>query len=221
MIVDKVIQMLSSGGIRAEAAFPGERISRITEPVAAVSLKKADLEDQIATVLVEVFGPQESGGYLCQKQALQVCAILEEEGGICSQGGCDYISKGHVFRVPVEATFRGAARANDLVSVPKFTVTTGELPLSYACGFSAEQSQKSTSTLLDGAPWDFTVEEFFPWGVEDTLSVEEPFDMNVACMGIVERYQNCMWTNRKRIAETLGIRQIRKGTAASRIHTSE
>ena len=31
MIVDKVVQLLSEGGIPAEAAFPGERITRISE----------------------------------------------------------------------------------------------------------------------------------------------------------------------------------------------
>ena len=40
MIVDKVVSLLQEEDIRAEAAFPGDRITRITEPVAAVSLEK-------------------------------------------------------------------------------------------------------------------------------------------------------------------------------------
>ena len=221
MIVDKVITLLSEGGIRAEAAYPAERITRVEDPVAAVSLEKADLDKQTVAVLVEIFGPQEKGGYLCQKKALDACAILEGAGAVCSQGGCDFVSKGNVFRVPVTAVFQGIARADSIESIPKYTIVTGPLTLSYACGFSAEQEVTTTATNLQTAPWEFTVEEFFPWGVQATLEADEPFDLFVSCMGKAEQYEMCKWTHRKRIAEQKGIRQIRTGKATGRSITSE
>lgn len=221
MIVDQVIQFLADGGIQAEAAFPGERITRIVGSVAAVSLSGADLDDRTATVLVEVFTAQENGGYPCQKKALQVCAILEAEGAVCSQGSCEFLSKGHVFRVPVKATFRGTARDNDLEAPPMFAVMAGIRTLTYAVGFSAKQTLGATDTSLENSCWEFTVEEFFPWGQIDTVSTEEPFELKLKCMGNVEVYENATWISRKRTAEDKGIRQIRVGKALSRTITSE
>lgn len=216
MIVDKVTQLLIAQGIRAERAFPTERIARITEPVAAVSLEKADLDARTAVVLVEILAPQESGGYLCQTKALEACAVLETAGAACSQGGCDFLSKGHLFRVPVKAVFQGVARADDMEAVPQFTIKTGSLTLSYACGFTAKQVLSSEDNSLQSEPWELTVEEFFPWGTMDTLVAEEPFRLQLKCMGKTEQYENCRWTSRKRTVEEKGIRQFRTATAASR-----
>ena len=221
MIVDRVILLLSSEGIPADVSFPPERITRITETVAAVSLEKAELADRTATVLVEILTPKDRGGFACQKKALEACAILESAGAQCSQGSCEFYSKANVFRVSVKAKFRGIARATQMEEMPEYVITTGPLTLRYACGFFAEQKRQSANELLHTAPWEFTVEEFFPWGITDTLLPDEPFDMDVKCNGIVERYENCKWTYRKLSAEELGIRQIRKGTATSRIDTSE
>lgn len=208
----QVVSLLSAGGVRAEAAFPADRITRIVTPVAAVSLGEVDQEKSTVTALVEVLGPKESGGYACQQKALEVCNILADAGAVCRQGGCNFLSKGNVFRVQVEAVFSTAE---------PFTIATGEMVLSYASGFSAEQKVDSTYTSLQNALWEFTVEEFFPWGVQDTLGVEEPFQLDVRCAGNIERYEECTWTERKRVAEKTGIRQTRKGKANSRILTAE
>ncbi len=221
MIIEKVIRILSDGGIRADTAFPPERITRILEPVAAVSVDKVDLAERNATILVEIFGPKDSGGDVCQRKALQACEILEAAGAECVLEGCSFHNKGNMFRVPVRAKFRGALRAHSMEEMPKYTVTTGPFTLRYVCGFSAEQERVSPETVLQTAPWVFTVEEFIPWGVEDTLVAEEPFEMFVTCMGVVERFEQCKWIHRKRIAEDLGVRQIRKGTAIGRSLTLE
>ena len=220
MILDRVIALLSNGGIRADYAYPPERITRVEEPVAVVSLEKADLAERTATVLVEILAPKESGGGICQRKALNACALLEEDGAECSQGACEFLSKGNLFRVPVKAKFRGAVRAYSTEEVPKATITTGTLPLRYACGFFAEQERRASTTTLATAPWEFTIEEFFPWGIEDSLEAGEPFDVDVTCMGLVERFEECKWIYRKRIAEDLGIRQVRRGEAQRRILTS-
>ena len=208
----RVVSLLSAGGVRAEAAFPAERITRITEPVAAVSLGQVDQEKSTVTMLVEILGPKESGGYVCQQKAMTACTILADAGAVCKQGECAFLSKGNVFRVPVEAVFSTAET---------FTIATGALKLAYACGFSAEQKVDSTYTSLEEAPWEFTIEEFFPWGVVETLYVTGPFDLNLRCGSDIERYEECTWTERKRIAEKNGIRQIRIGKAVGRILTTE
>lgn len=220
LIIDEVVQLLNNGGIRADAAYPTESIRRVVDPVAAVSLAQADLQGRTAEVLVEILGPKESGGYLCQKTALEACAILEEAGAICCQDKCEFVSRSNLFRVPIKAVFRGTARYNDWEKVPQYKVVTGPLTLNYACGFSSKQVLNSTVTSLLDAPWEVTVEEFFPWGVEDSLEADEPFVMDLRCEGIIERFEKCVWTERKRVAEELGIRQTRKAKATGRILTS-
>lgn len=220
LIIDEVIQLLNDGGIRTDAAYPTESLRRVTEPVAAVSLSQADLQDRTAEVLVEILAPKENGGYLCQKTALQACAILEAAGAICRQSNCEFVSKANLFRVPVKAVFRGTARYNDLEKLPQYTVVTGTLPLDYVCGFSSKQVLSSTATSLLNAPWEITVEEFFPWGIEDSLEADEPFVTDLRCEGVVEQFLGCVWIERKRVAEELGIRQIRKATATRRLQTS-
>lgn len=221
LILDKVIGLLKNGGIRAEAAFPAESIHRITEPVAAVSLEKVNLGTHTTEVLVEVLAPKESGGYACQKKALEACTILESAGAVCCQDGCRFVGKANIFRVPVKAVFRGTARYNDLEELPEYTVTAGAMTLPYLCDFSAKQQTSSTVTSLQSAPWEVTVEEFFPWGVLNTLEPEEPFELRLHCMGNVECYEGCKWISIERIAEDLGIRQIRKAKATGRSITSE
>lgn len=212
LILEKVVKLLSNGGIRTENAYPAERITRITSPVAAVSLGEVDQEKDAVTVLVEIFGPKASGGYACQQKALEAGEILAGAGAVCRQGGCDFISKGNVFRVQVEAHFNGKKQ---------MTITTGELTLPYACSFSSEQVLDETVTSLYNAPWEFTVEEFFPWGVWNSLEAQEPFTLDLHVSGNIERFEKCVWTERKRITEQLGIRQIRKGKATGRTLTSE
>ena len=220
MIVDRAIALLSAGGIRADAALPAERITRVTEPVAAVSLYNADMDKCTATVMVEILSPVSGGGYLCQKKALEACAILEAAGAVCSQKGCEFLPKANMFRVPVMAAFHGIARADNMESPPGFTLIAGTETLTHVCGFSARQVRTNSENSMANTPWEFTVEEFFPWGTQDTIEAEEPFVLDLNYMGIIERFADCTWTQRKRIVEAKGIRQIRTGQAARRIITA-
>lgn len=209
--IAQVVQLLNNGGVRAEAAFPAEQITRIAEPVAAVSVMQAYPGKGSYTMLVEIIAPKESGGLACQQKALTACTILENAGAVCKQGSCDFRSKGNLFRVKVEAAFSTAAT---------FSVKLGGRTLPYACSFSAEQKASSSQGDLEGVEWEITLEELFPWGVQDTLVADEPFQLDVSSMGKIDRYEDCTWRERKRVADEKGIRQIRKGKAMSLIFTA-
>ena len=209
--IAKVVQLLNAGGVRAEAAYPAEMINRVIVPVAAVSLAQACPGKGSYTMLVEILAPKESGGLACQQKALETCTILENAGAVCTQGSCSFLSKGNLFRVKVEAEFS---------TVEKYTIVVGGRTLPYACGFSAQQKASTATGDLDGVMWEFTLEELFPWGVQDTLGAEEPFQLDIRCAGNIERYEGCVWLERKREAEQNGIRQIRKGKAMSLIFTA-
>ena len=207
-----LVEMLKSKGIRTEKAFPPEQISRVTEPVAAISLEETDSEKHTTTVLVEIFGPADQGGAVCQDKGAVVCAALESVGGVCKQGRCEFLAKANLFRVPVKAVFQ---------EDKQFTVAIGTSTLRYLTALSMEQTKSSSAESLDGSAWIFTLEEFFPWGKESTLGLTEPFELNVYYAGYVERYESCRLTERKRIPEALGMRQIRKGKASNRILTAD
>lgn len=209
--ITQVVRLLNAGGVRAEAAFPAEQITRVAEPVAAVSVLQACPGKGSYTMLVEILAPKESGGQACQQKALTACTILENAGAVCKQGGCDFHSKGNLFRVKVEAEFSTAET---------FTVKMDNRTLPYARSFSAEQKPNTANGDLDGAMWEITLEELFPWGVQDTLFAAESFELDICCMGKIERYEGCIWKERKRVAEEKGIRQICKGKAMSLIFTA-
>lgn len=221
MIVDQVVQLLHGGGIRTEAAYKAGQMDRVSETVAAVSLEKTEPEKYETVVLVELLSPKRSGGYACQKKALEACAILEAAGAVCTQGSCSFLRQSNLFRVPVKAAFQGIARAAALELPIQPVLIAGGITLDRLCGFSARQDVTGTNVSIYNGPWTFTVEEFFPWDVWNTLEPDEPFTMDLRCGENVERFERCVWTHRERIKETGGIRQIRKGKAEGRILTSE
>ncbi|MBE6933852.1 MAG: hypothetical protein E7462_02195 [Ruminococcaceae bacterium] len=211
--LDNLVSFLNANGVRSEEAYPGKAITRIVSPVAALSVDCVNQENRTITVLAEILSPQDEGGYPCQEKAMDVCNILSQAGGICRTGSCQFLNKAGVFRVPVWAVFH-------MDDTLPYTLRTGTLLLPYACGFSAYQETDKTITSIHDAPWVFTVEELFPWGVMDTMEVQEPFELILHRSAGNEEYTGCVWTKRKRIAEKDGIRQIREGISNKRFLTS-
>lgn len=215
-VIEYVVQLLNAGGVRAAAALPPGNLIRVTEPVAAVSLAGADTEKSSVTVLVEIVGPERLGGGVCQLKALDVCRILAAAGASCHQGSCGFLNKGNLFCVPVTAVCYGENSPDGWVPARKLSVQLGQVALTNAVSFSAEQVALEEHAL-DEAHWEFAVEEFFPWGTEESSDPTEPFALTVSIGGKTEQYQGCEITWRQRIAEETGIRQSRGGTATGRI----
>ncbi len=216
LILDQIVQRLNDNGIRAQAAYPPEFINRITSPVAALSIDEVDGKQHTVTLLVEILGPRTNGGRSTQIRALQAVEVLEEEGAVCRQGGCKFVSKSNVFRVPIWATFQGIARAEDMITFSGYQIMAGTIFMNHACGFTSWQELEDVEESLLNAPWKFQVEEFFPWGEEDTMEAAEPFNLEVRSNSGVETYLDSKWVGRKRIVEKRGIRQIREGLANNR-----
>lgn len=221
MIVDKVVALLASHNIRTEVACPPGRTDRVTGPVAAVSVEQVDGDAHTTTVLIEVLAPRASGGYACQKKALEVCTLLEADGAVCRQGKCSFVRHSDLFRVPVTAVFQGIARTNGMDTLARPVLTAGGMELTHLQHFSAQQEVIGSNATIYDSAWEFTVEEFFPWGVFNTLEPDEPFTMDLRHGGYIERFERCKWKTRQRITEPEGIRQIRTGKAEGRILTNE
>lgn len=214
-ILDTVITLLNDGGVPAAPAQPEEKMLIIHTPVAAVSIEKVDTALGSVTVMVEVVAPIKSGGKRCQKRALEVCRILREAGAECVQGNCTFHSRPALFRVPVTAVFYGTALAEDWIPrQAPYQVTLGNAVLLNLISFSAEQKVDEEYSDLDDAPWQFTLEEYFPTGTEEQEDPRAPFGVYIAKGDKEEVFTGCKMTSRQRTITPEGIHQIRKGRAS-------
>lgn len=216
LISEEIVELLCSNGIRAEIAYPGGEITRITSVVAAVSVHEVDQKNHTLTVLVDVLCPQQIGGYSSQTKAMEVCELLKAYGAVCRQGKCAFVKKASVFRVPVWAEFHGVVKESELPVPSKYKIKVGGMELRHLSAFSAEKKVNEPASFGE-AKWTVTVEEFFPWGTFNTLEPEEPFELDVISKGGLEQYLTCSWVRQKRIAEEMGVRQIREAVAKNRL----
>ena len=214
-ILNTVIDLLSDQGSPAAPALPKGNMLTIHAPVAAVSIEKVDTAERVALVMVEVVAPMQSGGVQCQNRALEVCRILSAAGAQCVQDSCSFDSRAALFCVPVTARFYGTATADDwipLADADRFTYKLNDTLLEYVQSFSASQAMDNNHEVLATAPLEFSLEEFFPFGVQEPEHPAEPFTLQVE----TEVYSGCTLTQWQRVYTAQGIQQIRKGIAALR-----
>lgn len=217
LILDMVVDLLNEGGLRAEAAQPAGNMTAVQSVVAAVSLEQVDQESGSVTVLVEMVGPAKDGGKRCQREALKAFEILRGAGGICRQEKCTFISKADMFCTPVTAVFYGTATAEDWQPRPSYEVDISGVSLPWVTGFSASQKVGEGETSLVDMGWEFTLEEYFPAGTEETVDDPvEPFEVTLSHGSRQETYIGCNIMARERVLEENGVRQVRRGTAQQR-----
>lgn len=217
LILDMVVDLLKEGGVRAEPAQPEGNMTAVQLAVAAVSLEEVDQESGSVTVLVEIVGPSKIGARKCQQKALEAFDILRAAGGICRQGKCTFVSKADMFCIPVTAVFYGRATAEDWQPRPSCEVAISGEALPWVSQFSAKQEMGEGGISLADMGWTFSLEEFFPHGVEiSEEDPEEPFEVTLSDGSRWESYTGCNIMSRERTLEEKGIRQVRRGTAAQR-----
>lgn len=222
-ILNTVLDLLTEGGISAAPAQPQGQMPRLHSGVAAVSIGKVDTAKETATVLVEVVSPMKNGAKQCQDKALKVCDLLSAAGAECVQSGCSFDSRAALFCVPVTALFHGKATADDWIpkeepeEIPKevWTISADGQTLLQVRSFSAKQAVDLQYKTLADAPWEFTLEEFFPEGTQEPAELQEPFSVHVS--GQV--FSGCTLTERRRVYTEQGIEQVRKGVATARTVT--
>lgn len=223
-ILELVLQKLREGGFRADLAYPGQRFSAITAPVAAVHIKKVERASQKVTVAVDVLVPAAMGGSGCEKEALGALEILHEAGADCVQDGCSYDPNAQVYRVTVQAVFiaggesAGEAGArvyiNGVEQIFTESVTaekTAEHQPQYKFGSSAPVGIREGAWL-----WEISLEERIPVGAEETAEQPEPFALQIVMDGKTETYSGCRWSTVRREFSQTGLRRVRKGIAALR-----
>ena len=215
-IVAKVIEILQAEDIRADEAYPGGRIPALTGPVAAVRLGKVDRAVRTTAVQVIVMSPSEQGGSICEATALRAIQALEDNGGLCQKGLCQFDNAADVFFIEITAEFLGVALEDKWSPGPGFAVTIGAQPLEWTTGFSIQRRTDDEITAIKDAQWTFTVEELLGPGSIDPPEPIEPFTLYVTRPLGDEVFSGCTWTSVKREDTIRGVSQVRTGVAKSR-----
>ena len=217
-IIGSVIDALKASDIRADEAYPGGRIPALTGPVAAVRLGKVDRAVRTTTVQVIIMSPAAQGGAVCEVTALQAIEALEEMGGTCVKGLCQFDDMADVFHTEISAEFFGVAKENDWDAGPGYAIKIGEQNMDWVIGFSIHRQTDKEITSIADAAWEFTMEELLGPGSIDPPDPSEPFTLVVKRETSRETFTGCTWTSVKRTDTIRGISQIRVGVAKKRVH---
>lgn len=214
VMVDTVVDGLSEAGLRAAAAYPGEKMPQLSAPVVAVGLEK--VENGVYTVRAEVLSPAQLGGTACEMYAEEARTALEGLGAVCSQSGIDYDGRTDLFRIPILGLFPAEEAEPPEEPALDLTMKLGQVRLNYITEFTAAQeTEDPTAAPLSGCGWTFRIRELFPPGTAESSTPAQPFTMTVSRTGREETYESCYLTSVKRNDAVGGLEQIRTGIAGS------
>lgn len=206
LMVENVISGLTAAGLRAAAAYPGEKMPYLAAPAVAVGLEK--VEKGVYTVRAEVLTPAFLGGEACEDCAETARTALEGLGAVCTQGAVRYDGRTDLFCIEILGRF---GDEQDL------TVKLGNVILENAVEFTASQeTEDPVAAPLSSCAWNFEIREVFDPGDVENAPPTEPFAVTVKRTGTTETFSDCYFTGLQRTDSAGGLEQIRTGAAGSR-----
>lgn len=227
-ILALVLRRLKEAGFAADAAYPGQKFPKVTEPVAAVHIEKVDRESQLVTLEVNVVAPASVGGTGCEVAALQATEALRRMGAVCVQNGCRYDGVAQVYVVPVLATFTAVTDADSCTVGPGFQIYINEKKVQFVTGFQEQWKREAQPEYAAGQleplgvsegprMWEIRLEEQIPAGAEEETEGTEVFRLKLVTAQRTEIYHSCRWTNTSREFTREGLRRIREGFAMDKV----
>lgn len=215
-IVESVITALCEAGIRADRAWPGQKMPAPEGVIAAVSLELADRAEKLEQVKVSVFAPSVMGGAGCEATGKQVCDILQAMGANCVQKACVFQSNTGLFCVEVLGSFltEQPAEPDAEPVVYSFSATVAGKNVENLVSATAYRMwDEETGTVLD--TWTVQLVEQIT-GTEDTAGVEEPFEIRLTRNDQTDVFTECTWNSWRRVLDSSGLKQTRSAVAQSR-----
>ena len=216
VIVESVINALKDAGIRADKAWPGQKMPTPEGIIAAVSLQLADRAEKLECVKVSVFAPAHMGGACCEDSGKQVCDILQAMGANCVQNACGFQSNTGLFCVEVLGSFltEQPTQPDTEPVVYTFSAMVAEKTVDNLVSATAYRMwDEETGTVMD--TWTVQLVEQIT-GVEDTDTVEEPFQIRLTRNNQTDVYEGCSWSSWRRVLDSSGLKQTRSAIAQSR-----
>lgn len=107
IIIEDIVRMIDDFGVATQRAMPCQKASIITRPVAAVSVRAADMAAETLTLQVTIMSPMDKGAPLCEDMALKVADLMHSNHGadICTVGECQSDERAGVFSVAIIGVF--------------------------------------------------------------------------------------------------------------------
>jgi hypothetical protein len=215
-IVESVMTALHEAGIRADKAWPGQKMPVPEGIVAAVSLQLADRAKKLECVKVSVFAPSVMGGTACESAGKQVCDILQAMGASCIQNACAFQSSTGLFCVEVLGSFLTEQPSEPDTEPVVYTFSAmiaGKTVDNLVSATAYRMWDEETGTVLD--TWTVQLVEQIT-GTEDAAQVEEPFEIRLTRNNQTDVYSGCNWSSWRRVLDSSGLKQTRSAVAQSR-----
>lgn len=220
-IVEAVITALREAGIRADKAWPGKKMPKLEDIVAAVSLQLADRAKKLECVKVSVFAPAAQGGAACEAGGKQVCDILQTMGANCIQNACGFQSNTGIFCVEVLGSFLTEQPTQPDTEPMVYTfsaMVAGKAVDNLTSATAYRMWDNETGMMLD--TWTVQLVEQIT-GVEEAVQVEEPFEIRLTRNTQTDVYSGCRWSSWRRVLDSSGLKQTRSAIAQSRTTLQE
>lgn len=214
--IEQIIEALESVDIPAQRGYPSGLMPSLTEPVATVSIQKA--ESNAMTAAVQIYSPVSQGGIACENLALQAAEALRTIGATCVVGSCSFSGKGGLFGLPLQVTFtKEQAVVPSTVTQPKVDidgiVVANVVDVATAFTSTAVKS-KDTATgeigMVAGEKrWTVTIEDLVAPSRSPQEEVKDGFTVTITRSGGKETYSGCCWDKITTEVTEKGTRRIR------------
>ncbi len=198
--IEQTITALEAAGLPAQRGYPSGLMPSLSEPMATISIRKA--EEQSLILTVQIYAPVEQGGTICEDLALTAATALRPLGAECRLGGCSFSGKGGLFTLPLTAIFTqetvAAAQTEDL---PKVELEGRELSdltdVSVTYAGSTVKVKDTTTSAIEMASaegrWYVTVEERMDIKMSPVETIVDGFTITIVRTNYKEVYKGCCW----------------------------
>lgn len=225
-ILELITQKLQAVGLRTEPAYPGRRMPRIGQIVAAVHIRKLDPVRSELTVEVTIAAPERFGGAACEEEAILAMEVLGETGAVCVMSGCDYDNRGQVYTVTIQAEYSGVVGTEASPLGSGIRVYIENEAVIQALAFTAEKESASGvlyemgggEAVVSMGPWVWKIqlEELMPRGLTGISQPQEGFTLRLSGLQSEEIFTDCCWVSTRYEYTPKGVRRIRSGYALAR-----
>lgn len=214
-IVASLAAVLRTAGYRTGNANPGGVIPEIKEPVLAVNLERANMEEKTLVVRITVVVPLSMGAKACESHALNVCRLLSGIGYSCEMQPSKFDSKTEIFSSAVLVHFCGNITDQNWNADDTLQVRLGSgFYLNKVLSFTAWQEPEEGQALGE-SDWQIQVEEKLD-GIQQENVPSGITTITVYFEAGQEVYSECTLSGRKRTIRDGKLVQIWEAVAKSR-----
>lgn len=214
--IQKSIAALENIGIPAQRGYPSGVVPGLTEPMATVSIKKA--EEDTLTLAIQIYAPVYKGGTVCEDLALSAADALRALGAQCELGSCAFSGKGGLFSLPMLVSFTGSlTKAEKAGLIPKAEID-GEIvsdlvdvSVAYSCSTVKVKDTTTSEIEMSSADrrWHVTIEDEVDARYSPLEQIEDGFTVIISRVDQQETYTGCCWEKQTTQMQGDTVRRVR------------